>query len=89
MSHQSILYKMINWVFGISILCLGILNLFLVHPVPGIVYLLLSLLFLPPVHKWLRNSYGVSIPWVFLILLGLVIFWFTLGVSDLGEMYGF
>jgi len=42
-----------SWVFGIAVFTIGILNLFLIHPVPGIVGLLLSVLFFPPVNDLL------------------------------------
>lgn len=78
----------ISWFFGVVIFTLGILNLFQVHPVPGIIYILLSSLFIPQTNKLFRKNVGFTIPLAVKILLGLVIFWFTLGVSDLAEMYG-
>lgn len=73
---------------GLIIFCLGILNLILVHPVPGIVYVVLSLLYFSPVESFFKGKFGFSIPIAALLVLALVIFWFTLGVSDLAEMYG-
>ncbi|MHA6279999.1 hypothetical protein ACXYMT_07440 [Salinimicrobium sp. CAU 1759] len=73
---------------GLIILSLGILNLILVHPVPGIIYVLLSLLFFSPVENFFKRKFRFSIPFPALLVLALVIFWFTLGVSDLAEMYG-
>ena len=77
---------MISWIFGIIVLAIGVLNLILVHPVPGIVYLLLSLIYLLPANADLKKRYGFSIPLVVKIILGIVIIMFTLGVSDLGDM---
>jgi hypothetical protein len=57
-----------------------------VHPVPGAVFIMLSLLYFPPVDAILRQNVGFSIPIVVKIILGIVIIWFTLGVSDLGDM---
>jgi hypothetical protein len=37
----------IGWLSGIAVLAVGVLNVFLVHPVPGIGYLLFSLLLSP------------------------------------------
>jgi hypothetical protein len=76
----------ISWIFGIAVFAIGVLNVFLVHPVPGVVFVFVSLLFFPPVNTMLRQSYGFSIPPVVKIILGIVIIWFTLGVSDLGDM---
>ena len=76
----------ISWIFGIIVFAIGVLNLFLVHPVPGAIYLLLSLVYLPPANAVLRKSIGFSIPLVVKIILGIIIIMFTLGVSDLGDM---
>lgn len=88
MKNESIFYLLSGWIFGLVILTLGILNLILVHPVPGVAYLLLSLIFFPPINAAFRKNLGLSIPLVFKIILGVVIIWFTLGISDLAEMYG-
>lgn len=77
---------MIGWIFSIVVLAVGILNVFLVHPVPGVVYLLLSLVYLPPANATLKKRFGFSIPLVVKIILGIIIIMFTLGVSDLGDM---
>ena len=60
--------------------------MFLVHPVPGLVYLLLSLVYFPPSNAILKERFGFSIPLVFKIIFGVSLFMFTLGVSDLGDM---
>ncbi len=77
------------WFLGIIILTLGILNLILIHPVPGFIYIMLSLLFFPPVISVFNQKTGVHIPFPVLLVLAVIIFWFTLGISDLAEMYGF
>lgn len=75
-----------SWFFGIAVLTIGILNLLLIHPVPGIIGLCLSLVFLPPVNEVLKKKTGFAIPFAIKVVLALVIFWFTLGVSDLGDV---
>ncbi|ALJ00916.1 hypothetical protein [Rufibacter tibetensis] len=77
---------LLNWIFGTLVLTIGVLNLFLVHPVPGITYLLLSLLYFSPAHLIFKRWFGFSIPILVKIILGLVIILFTFGVSDLGDM---
>jgi hypothetical protein len=62
------------------------LNIFLVHPVPGIAYLFLSFIYFPPANAFTSNKLGFSIPVVIKIVLGIIIIMFTLGVSDLGDM---
>lgn len=76
----------INWLFALVVFAIGVLNVFLVHPVPGAIYLLLSLVYFPPANDLLWERFGFSIPSVVKIILGVVIIWFTLGVSDLGDM---
>ncbi|PRY14386.1 hypothetical protein CLV24_104196 [Pontibacter ummariensis] len=76
----------ISWLFGTLVLVVGILNMFLVHPVPGIAYLLLSLVYFPPVNALLQYRLGFSVPLVVKIVLGIFLIMFTLGVSDLGDM---
>jgi succinate dehydrogenase/fumarate reductase cytochrome b subunit len=73
-------------IFAVVLFAIGLLNVFLVHPVPGIIYLLLSFLYFPPANSILRKRFGFSIPLVVKIILGIVIIMFTLGVSDLGDM---
>ena len=75
-----------QWDICRSFFAIGLLNVFLVHPVPGIIYLLLSFLYFPPANSILRKRFGFSIPLVVKIILGIVIIMFTLGVSDLGDM---
>lgn len=75
-----------GWVFGITLLGIGVANLLLVHPVPAVAYGLVSLLYLPPASAALKERFGVAIPAWVKIVLGIVVVMFTLGVSDLGDM---
>jgi hypothetical protein len=76
-----------GWLFGLLLVTIGVMNIFLVHPVPGITYLLLSMIYFPPVIEWLKDKYRIRIPVPIKIALGVFIMMFTLGVSDLAEMY--
>ena len=86
MQQKLSLQNIISWVFGLAVLTIGILNLVLIHPVPGIIGLLLSLLFFPPVNELLKKQFGFTIPFAVKVVLALFIFWFTLGISDLGDL---
>ena len=88
MQNTSNFYLIAGWLFGLLIFTIGILNLFLIHPVPGLAYIILSMIFLPPVNSFLLANFGFKVPWFLKIILGIVILWFTLGVSDLADMYG-
>ena len=46
----------------LPVFAIGVLNLFLVHPVPGIVGLLLSLVYFPPATALLKEKTGWTIP---------------------------
>ncbi len=78
----------VSWIFTLIFLVLGIMNLILVHPVPGIFYILFSGIFPPPLNSLLKNKTGLVISLWIKILLGLIILWGTLAVGDLAEMYG-
>ncbi|WP_266204716.1 hypothetical protein [Pontibacter kalidii] len=83
---KPIIWAMSGWVFGLVVITVGILNLLLVHPVPGVAYLLISLIYLPPANLYVRKKLGFSLPAVVKIILGIILIMFTLGVSDLGDM---
>ena len=78
--------NIVSWFIGAVIFTIGALNLLLVHPVPGTVFLLLSLLYVPAFNTLLRKTFGFAVPLAAKITLGIVVVWFTLGVSDLGDM---
>ncbi len=80
--------NIISWIFGVIFFVTGILNAFLVHLVPGVFYLLLSFIYLPPANAILKKRFGFSIPFVAKIILGLFILWGTLAVGELVEILG-
>lgn len=76
----------IGWVLGLLLFAIGVMYLLWVHPVPASICLLLSLVYFPPIAALLKQKIGLSIPLIIKIILAIVIIWFTLGVSDLGDM---
>ena len=76
----------VEWAFAALVLAVGIANLLLVHPVPAVGYGMASLVYVPPVNRWLGDRFGVSIHPLAKMGLAIVIAMFTLGVSDLGDM---
>lgn len=86
MNNRPTIWSISGWLFGIVLVIVGLLNMLLVHAVPGIAYLLISLVYFPPANAYIRQRFGFSIPLVVKIILGIVLFMFTLGVSDLGDM---
>jgi len=55
--------------------------------VPGLIYLLISLVYLPSTNSLLKKKFGFSIPIAMKIILAVLVLWFTLGVGDLMEMF--
>lgn len=87
-STSTAVLGVLSWVFGIIFLTIGVLNLFLVHPVPGIFYILLSFFYFPPADALLKKKVGFVVPRAAKILVGLIVLWGTLAVGDLAEMFG-
>ncbi len=88
LQSESVLSRTVDWTFGLLFVVVGLLNLFLVHPVPGVFYLLLSILYYHRTHQFTRCKFGVTIPLAVRIVIGLVVLWGTLAVTDLADMAG-
>ena len=78
--------KIVSWSFAVILSIIGVLNIFMVHPVPGIIYLLLALIYLPATEIFLSRRFGFKIPSVLKIILFVGVMWFMLGVGDLMEL---
>ena len=78
--------NVVEWLFALLVIAVGVANLVLVDPVPALAYALTSLVYLPPATGALRDRFGISIHPVAQVVFGIVIVVFTLGVSDLGDM---
>lgn len=79
--------NIVSQLFGVIVFTIGILNIFLVDYRPGIIYILLSAIYFIPAQSITKNETRLKILKIFKILFGIIIIWFTLGVSDLGDMY--
>lgn len=67
--------KILSYFFGILFIIIGVLNLFLVHSVPGFFYLLLSLIYFPEIDIVIKKKIGFTISIKIKIILGFVIIW--------------
>lgn len=79
---------LITYAFFLLFFIIGVLNAFLVHIVPGIFYMLLSLLYVPATNDILKRKFNFSISNKAKVILGLLILWPTLAVGDLAEILG-
>ena len=86
MMTKTNLLNITSWMVGTAVIIVGVLNVALIHIVPGVVYLILSLVYLPAANNFLTGRAGFSISVIIKVALGGAIFFFTLGVSDLGDM---
>ena len=88
MKNTSNVEDVVSWVFVIVFLTIGILNMILAHPLPGLIYILISCIFYPPVNIWLKRKLGFSFYFTLKLILFILIMWPTLGVGDLAEILG-
>lgn len=86
MTHKIEITTIIGWLFALIVMAFGLANLMWVHPVPGILYLIIALLYIPQTNILIKKNFGFAIPAAVKVILGIVIIMFTLGVSDLGDM---
>ena len=74
----------LNWLFGVLFSAIGLINCFVGNdPEFGIFILVLSLLYYPPFQELFQKKTRCSIPSFVLIVLGVFIFWASLGVGEL------
>jgi len=60
MNKKSNIGNIISWLFALLFFVIGVLNLWLVHNVPGIFYLILSIFYYPPTNKLFRKKLSFS-----------------------------
>lgn len=77
----------LNWIAGLILLSIGLLNLILIHPVPGFAFIIFSLIYFPPVTDLIRKSLNLNIPPIVKVFIFAFLVWFTLGISDLGDLF--
>lgn len=78
------LTTLLNWLFGVLFSVIGLINCFAGNDTEfGIFILFLSVLFYPPFQELFQKKTRWSIPSFVLIVLGVFIFWASLGVGEL------
>lgn len=78
------LTTLLKWLFGVLFSVIGLINCFAGNDTEfGIFILFLSVLFYPPFQELFQKKTRWSIPSFVLIVLGVFIFWASLGVGEL------
>lgn len=81
--------NIVSWIFGILVFSIGVVNTFWGNDaVFGIMIILLSFVFFPPVNSIFTKLTGFAIPRIVKMILGLFILWAALGVGDLFPKIG-
>ncbi|HEX2533436.1 MAG TPA: hypothetical protein VHK69_06855 [Chitinophagaceae bacterium] len=84
MQQKPLFGDLIGWLFGSTVLAIGVVNTFWGNdPGFGLFLVLLSFVYYPPAHARLRQWTGFSIPVVIKFLLAVFIIWAALGVGEL------
>lgn len=74
----------LNWLFAVLFSAIGLVNCFVGNdPEFGVFILLSSLFFYPPFQQLLQKKTTWTIPSLVLLVLGVFIFWSSLGVGEL------
>src|SRR5687767_9109685 len=86
MNDKLNVWNIINWIFGIIVFAIGVVNTFWGNdPVFGVFIILLSLVYFLPANTILKKLTGFSIPkmGIVKIILGILILWAAVGVGEL------
>ncbi|TBW28290.1 hypothetical protein [Gramella sp. KN1008] len=78
----------VGWLFGVFVLVVGIMNLLRGNdPGLGVTYVVLSVIYFPPVNRILKDLFGFSISYYLKAALAILIIWVTLAVGAIAEGY--
>lgn len=74
----------INWIVGILFTIIGLINVFSGNDLEfGLFIILISLVYYPPVDRFIKQKIDPSISKWYKMILGLFILWASLGVGEL------
>jgi hypothetical protein len=86
----TVIWTVISWLFGSAVLINGVLNMFWGNDFAlGAAFVLLSLIYFPPVNSYLKKRFGFSFSPFLKILLAALILWITGAVGAIAEGYVF
>lgn len=84
------IWNVISWVFGLAVFTNGILNMFLGNDFAlGVAFVFMSLVYFPPVNRYLKMRFGFSFSPFLKILLAVLLLWITAAVGAIAEGYVF
>jgi len=74
----------LNWLFGILLLGIGLINIFWGNdPFLGLGICILSMIYFPPINSKVERITGLHIPQWAKVILGILLLWIALGVGEL------
>jgi hypothetical protein len=77
-------FLIVSTLFGLLFSLIGLVNLFWGNdPFFGLFLIVLSLIYYPPVQRWIKLKTGFVIPGLAKIALGAFILWASIGVGEL------
>ena len=85
MKNKSKLRNIVSWILALVLLIVGLLNLILVHPVPGLFHLVLGLVYFPRTNVLLKKWFGFTIPFAVKIILFLLVMWYSVAMGEVWE----
>ena len=85
MINKSRVRIIVSWIMALILFTVGVLNLVLVHPVPGWFHIVLGVIYLPRTNVLLKKWFGFTIPFAVKIIIFLFFMWYSLAV---GEVWG-
>ncbi len=81
--------SIVSLIFGVLFTCIGMVNLFWGNdPVFGLFLIGLSLIYYPPIQRWIEQKTGFPIPGLAKFALGAFIVWASVGVGELAQKIG-
>ncbi|MCD6104618.1 MAG: hypothetical protein J7J43_02360 [Thermosipho sp. (in: Bacteria)] len=80
-------FNYINYFFFVLFAVIGVLNCFFVGIIPGIFYILLSLIYFPYFDRKIKKKINFKFYNLFKIILALFVLWGTLAVGELMELF--
>ncbi len=89
MNNTSNPWAPVSWLFGIVFFAIGIINMFWGNdPWFGVMIVLLSFIYFPPVTRLIKHIIGLTIHPIVKVVLGVFIAWAALGVGELFDKIG-